>query len=286
MTRTKRPDASAAAATRGTLSARQWSDIHRLATLAREQGVCFSMHGVEVKPADSTRTAGKPRNGTKEPTPTPGRTAEEPQPLETDGSVQPTEQTKKQQRDAKRLADHREKLRVAPILARWELLARQPLRAARRMFRDAVWTSWLREASERKQDARRKLRNLLRPYVWQEWSRRCIEPPARPALPAGAVRCPSGIEVLEPLSRRDEFILKRAKALWERAYPRMLTRKYAWRWLRQPQPGSASELDSLGGGSPAERRHAALGLLGAGKKHASTPPPRKGSKKKAGGRES
>ena len=91
--------------------------------------------------------------------------------------------------------------------------------------------------------------------------------------------------MLEPLSKRDEFILKRAKALWERAYPRMLTRKYAWRWLRQPQPGSAPELDSLGG-IPAERHHAALGLLGAGKKHASTPPPKKGGKEKAGGRES
>ena len=62
--------------------------------------------------------------------------------------------SKKRQRDAQRLAEHRERQRVAPILAGWALLARQPLRAVRRIRRDEVWTGWRRETTERKQEAR------------------------------------------------------------------------------------------------------------------------------------
>mgnify|MGYP001383527235 CR=1 FL=1 len=43
----------------------------------------------------------------------------------------PTKIPRQDKRDAQRLSDHREKQRVAPILARWALLARQPCRAAR-----------------------------------------------------------------------------------------------------------------------------------------------------------
>ena len=111
--------------------------------------------------------------------------------------------SKKRQRDAQRQ-------RVAPILARWALLARQPLRAVRRIRRDEVWTGWRREATERKQEARRKLRDVLRPYAWQEWTRRHIEVPCTTKPAPGRVVYPVGRAALSPLSMRDEFILKSA----------------------------------------------------------------------------
>ena len=66
----------------------------------------------------------------------PRRANDDAQPPETRGGVPSEAPSKKQQRDAQRLAEHRERQRVAPILARWALLARQPLRAVRRIRRD------------------------------------------------------------------------------------------------------------------------------------------------------
>ena len=69
------------------------------------------------------------------------------------------------------------------------------------------------EATERKQEARRKLRDVLRPYAWQEWTRRHIEVPCTTKPAPGRVVYPVGRAALSPLSMRDEFILKRARAL-------------------------------------------------------------------------
>ena len=116
-------------------------------------------------PADSTHAGGSPQRATAEQAKAPRRANDDAQPPETRGGVPSEAPSKKRQRDAQRLAEHRERQRVAPILARWALLARQPLRAVRRIRRDEVWTGWMREATERKQEARRKLRDVLRPYA-------------------------------------------------------------------------------------------------------------------------
>ena len=81
-----------------------------------------------------------------------------------------------------------------------------------------MWTGWRREATERKQEARRKLRDVLRPYAWQEWTRRHIEVPCTTKPAPGRVVYPVGRAALSPLSMRDEFILKRARALWSRSF--------------------------------------------------------------------
>ena len=153
----------AAAANRGCINERQWSDIRRAAALAQEKGVRLTLHGVSVMPADSTHAGGSPQRATAEQAKAPRRANDDAQPPETRGGVPSEAPSKKRQRDAQRLAEHRERQRVAPILARWALLARQPLRAVRRIRRDEVWTGWRREATERKQEARRKLRAVLRP---------------------------------------------------------------------------------------------------------------------------
>ena len=186
----------AAAANRGCINERQWSDIRRAAALAQEKGVRLTLHGVSVMPADSTHAGGSPQRATAEQAKAPRRANDDAQPPETRGGVPSEAPSKKQQRDAQRLAEHRERQRVAPILARWALLARQPLRAVRRIRRDEVWTGWRREATERKQQARRKLRDVLRPYAWQEWTRRHIEVPCttepRRLGACGVSRRPSG----------------------------------------------------------------------------------------------
>ena len=211
-------------------------------------------------------------------------TTRSPRRAETRGGVPSEAPSKKRQRDAQRLAEHRERQRVAPILARWALLARQPLRAVRRIRRDEVWTGWRREATERKQEARRKLRDVLRPYAWQEWTRRHIEVACKTA-PAGAVVCPVGRAALSPLSMRDEFILKRTRALWSRSFKFTAGYKPIWSWrrrfegneLRNPQPSCDRENDFLDGNS-VEHRHASRGQLAT--------PARSGGKKRAGGRKS
>ena len=129
----------------------------------------LTLHGVSVMPADSTHAGGSPQRATAEQAKAPRRANDDAQPPETRGGVPSEAPSKKRQRDAQRLAEHRERQRVAPILARWALLARQPLRAVRRIRRDEVWTGWRREATERKQEARRKLRDVLparcAPYI-------------------------------------------------------------------------------------------------------------------------
>ena len=56
----------AAAASRGCINERQWSDIRRAAALAQEKGVRLTLHGVSVMPADSTHAGGSPQRATAE----------------------------------------------------------------------------------------------------------------------------------------------------------------------------------------------------------------------------
>ena len=245
----------------------------------------LTLHGVSVMPADSTHAGGSPQRATAEQAKAPRRANDDAQPLETRGGVPSEAPSKKRQRDAQRLAEHRESQRVGQPLARWALLARQPLRAVRRIRRDEVWTGWRREATERKQEARRKLRDVLRPYAWQEWTRRHIEVPCTTKPAPGRVVYPVGRAALSPLSMRDEFILKRARALWSRSFKFTAGYKPIWSWrrrfegneLRNPQPSCDRENDFLDGNS-VEHRHASRGQLAT--------PARSGGKKRAGGRKS
>ena len=96
---------------------------------------------------------------------------------------------------------------------------------------------------------------------------------------------PVGRAALSPLSTRDEFILKRARALWSRSFKFTAGDKPIWSWrrrfegneLRNPQPSCDRENDFLDGNS-VEHRHASRGQLAT--------PARSGGKKRAGGRKS
>ena len=133
--------------------------------------------------------------------------------------------------------------------------------------------------------ARRKLHDVLRPYAWQEWTRRHIEVPCTTKPAPGRVVYPVGRAALSPLSMRDEFILKRARALWSRSFKFTAGYKPIWSWrrrfegneLRNPQPSCDRENDFLDGNS-VEHRHASRGQLAT--------PARSGGKKRAGGRKS
>jgi len=111
--------------------------------------------------------------------------------------------SKKQQRDAHRVQEHRA-TKASPATARWKLLAKRQLWAARKDTCNAVWTAWMAQ----KLDVRRKLRGLL----WREWTRPQIgRPPQRP-LPPGCTTLPMGLQVLGSRSLRDDYILARARA--------------------------------------------------------------------------
>ena len=87
-----------------------------------------------------------------------------------------------------------------------------------------------------------------------------------------------------PLSLRDEYILKRAKALFVAAFPKRVhsTRSVSG-WLRAPYVSDEESNDDLGG-FPEHRDSPMPSPLRAGKKHASTPKSRsKGKKSRDGG---
>ena len=77
----------AAAANRGCINERQWSDIRRAAALAQEKGVRLTLHGVSVMPADSTHAGGSPQRATAEQAKAPRRANDDAQPPETRGGV-------------------------------------------------------------------------------------------------------------------------------------------------------------------------------------------------------
>ena len=277
----------------GCLSARQWSDIRQAARLVKSDGVRMTVHGVLLAP-DSTSSAGKPQKGTREPKQNPA--PDESKDCSSMDTVDDSPAlSKKQQRDAQRLADYREKQRVAPVFARWALLVCRCRRRVARTRLDAVWTAHMRrEPTEETRKARSKLRALLRPYVWQQWTKPYFTPDRLP----GARTHAYGLEMLGQMSKRDEYLLRRTRAF---ALASGLQRcfvhhgmngatKTLWSWLRQPRLNTRGEATSAdnGSGSAAGTRRAALqSLPEAGEKHTSTPPPRQGGRKKTqGGRRS
>ena len=218
------------AATRGPSSARLWQDLRQYARLARSEGVSVERRpdgGILITPlplTDSTNAAGKPQQGHGKKK---GKTldASEPEPMDTRGS---TQQSKKQQRDEQRAKDD-QALRASPFIARWKLLTQRLTQNARQATLDSTHAAWKRSRTPEAQlEARRKWRALL----WREWTRPRFVPPPMPALPAGCVRIPTGVQVLGARSLRDEYLLSRARAL-SRAADISVSYDIAG-WLRQP----------------------------------------------------
>ena len=98
-----------------------------------------------------------------------------------------------------------------------------------------------------------------------------MEVPCTTKPAPGRVVYPIGRAALSPLSMRDEFILKRARALWSRSFKFTAGYKPIWSWrrrfegneLRNPQPSCDRENDFLDGNS-VEHRHASRGQLATG----------------------
>jgi len=194
------------AASRGSLSARQWSDLRQAARLARSEGVSLTWRrdgSILIAPAPQvSHGAGNRQRGQRmEQQTAPQLQPMDTQPMETVGSPRP--QSKKKQRDAARLQQWKAKA-VSQQMARWLLLTKPLLWRARRTHLDATFTAWMRTRL-----AQQKLRSLL----WQEWTRPHIPPPTHIGPPGSRLRARSqGLLVLGPRSCRDEYILKRARA--------------------------------------------------------------------------
>ena len=111
----------------------------------------------------------------------------------------------------------------------------------------------------RTHEARLEVRRKLRGLLWREWTRRQIEPPLLPPLPAGCKGLADGLQVLGARSLRDEYILARARALTN--HPSMRSHrasglsKALWSWLGFRR---AMDFDRT---YPAARSREAAGLI-------------------------
>ena len=90
---------------------------------------------------------------------------------------------------------------------------------------------------EARLEARRKVRDVL----WREWTRPQIEPPPLPTVSPGSPMrvIATGLQVIGARSMRDEYILKRARALMHHPQVRgfrhsgMSKALYAWLGFRR-----------------------------------------------------
>ena len=188
------------------LTARLWKDILKAQQNVRP-GVTIVMHGVTI--SGDSRGAAPQQQQTRHP-PTPPQSTQPPEqseaPMDTTGSPPSTTTSKKAQRDARRLEDHRSRVRIE----RWCKLARPFVRTSRRIIRDAVWTAWMR-----RKIVLRKLRDLF----WRAWTT-----PVDPNVRIHELRCirhDGKIEdpVLGPTSHRDEFIRSCVYGLCHQDFP-------------------------------------------------------------------
>ena len=269
------------------------TDIRQIIRLACNHGVTLVVHGVKVIGSSHNDAAPAAQKKTS----TPAR----------DESVQQSTDpvackplSKKAQRDASRLQEYQEKLRLAPILSRWERLTRQSLRMIRRIACHEVWSTWRKEVLRRK--VLRKLRSLL----WQAWTQPTKE--CKESLSLYALTDPHANQTqLEACSPRDRYILNRVRALCRRARVLLVSeeRRPFLHWKnRTParraspddsdmesvpsleeetepsEPESGSSDDESHDVNHADNRLASAqrSCLEAGVKHVSTPPIKGGSK--------
>ena len=161
---------AAATKKRGMLSARAWEDLRQASRLAHAQGVTLFMHGVKIVPQEryvskGDTTPSKPRAAATTLTTT-ERDGRKRQPTVPVGDAR-DQPSKRQQRSAQRLQDHREKQRAATVHAR---VHARWLSIVHRRWLHAVWTEHRLEVMAQRLAALRKLRALL----WQAWTERCI----------------------------------------------------------------------------------------------------------------
>ena len=185
-------------ATRGTLSARQWQDIHNAALVSRATGVTLVTHGVKSIGDKPPANAGNPRAQVAR-----GSAVREPDGAQQrDTGAAPAGAAKKKQRDLRRAQANR----ANKAVARWQSLAKR-LKYDHVVM--PVWTHFMRSRMSPKRDARRKLRDVL----WREWTRRQFDAAESSTAPLGT-RSPLGL-----LSHRDRYILRRADALMLHVFP-------------------------------------------------------------------
>lgn len=205
------PKCPAQSAARGTLSARQWSDIRQAARLARSEGIPIEMHGITLNSArGSPRPPGRVKAASKVPVPDKGNSSS----MEIDDPTAETSK-KKQQRDKQRSEDFRERRMLA---VRWLPLVQRLLRRTRKKFCDDVWTTWMRSRLA-PPPKNAKLRALL----WREWTRPQLGSPAENP-------------VLGLLSHRDDFIYARCIAFC----------RHIETMIEYPKPSDMDELCSFG----------------------------------------
>ena len=198
--------------TNGSLSARQWQDLRQAARLARSEDVTITWRGVNnitIHPG-SPRLSGPDRGG-QEVRSTRPRDKGATHPPEPEGTPA---LSKKQQRSARRLQEHRGKMRAEPepgqpglVAERWHTLTQAALRRSRWQQSQAVWTQWMRARLSPRRDACRKLRLAF----WREWTRPQFAPGPGISETADPER-QLGFADLGPRSHRDEYILKLARA--------------------------------------------------------------------------
>ena len=122
------------------LSARAWEDLRQASRLAHAQGVTLFMHGVKIVPQEryvskGDTTPSKPRAAATTLTTT-ERDGRKRQPTVPVGDAR-DQPSKRQQRSAQRLQDHREKQRAATVHAR---VHARWLSIVHRRWLHAVWT--------------------------------------------------------------------------------------------------------------------------------------------------
>lgn len=228
------PSAQQPAAKRGSLSARQWQDIRQAARLARSERVTLVVHNVKIfgdqPPAGNSQVgrggvhdtgqAQQQQQRRQQPQPQPQQSAATAGAPATEDSVpMETEQaTKRQQREARRREEHVPRRCVN----RWLMFVQKTLWALRRQLLDATATAYFRAQLSPKQDAQRKLRDLLtrarthaaqrrarllhtcnvrrlRDLFWRGWTLRSCDPGQGWAKPLGLI------------SARDSYIYNRAE---------------------------------------------------------------------------
>ena len=190
---------AAAMKKRGMLSARAWEDLRQASRLAHAQGVTLFMHGVKIVPQEryvskGDTTGSKPRAAATTLTTT-ERDGRKRQPTVPVGDAR-DQPSKRQQRSAQRLQDHREKQRAATVHAR----SHACMHAGCRSCTADGCTLYGRSREHRLEVMAQRLAALrkLCALLWQARTERCIctvtaSPACRPSHAATCTSTPRRI---------------------------------------------------------------------------------------------
>ena len=219
------------ASKRGSLSARQWQDLRQAARLACSEKVTLVVHGVKISPdhqhagnsradRDGAHDTGQvqqrqqQRQQPQQPPPQSVDTAGAPA-TEVSDSMEIEHVTKRQQREARRRAEHVPRRCVN----RWLTFTQKALWTARRQHLDAVFTAHMRTRLRPERNAQHKLHDLLTRACTRRFHRRAVAL-HRLALAFWRVRTfryhqppEAWAQSLAPWSARDNYIHQRAQTV-------------------------------------------------------------------------